>query len=252
MASELGLVDPGLPWHTDRGRVVELGHALARTAGSLAKMALDVALLSQAEVAEVAEPAPGGSSTLPQKRNPVGSALVRACARGVAGQALVLTAALEQEQERAAGAWQSEWPALGEALRFTAGATAGMAAVLEGLAVDERRMRANLDAGGGLVMSEAVMMALAGKIGRQAAHDLVEKAVRRAATGLPFREALLADPHVEEHLGGSGVDAALDPARYLGAAEVLVKRALEEFETTRSADERDGRAASGPRHGGAP
>jgi 3-carboxy-cis,cis-muconate cycloisomerase len=235
VAAELGLADPGLPWHAQRGRVADLGHALARAAGTMAKIALDIALLSQTEVGEVVEPAPGGSSALPHKRNPVGSALVRACARGVWGQAQLLSLAVEQEQERAVGAWQSEWPALGEAFRFASGALATMAAVLEGLIVDEARMRVNLEAAGGVLMSESVMMALARKAGRRAARAAVEEAARAAAAGKPFRAALLADRQVTEKLDKAELDAALDPSGYLGAADVFVERALEQYRALRSA-----------------
>jgi 3-carboxy-cis,cis-muconate cycloisomerase len=237
LATELGLAKQVLPWHTNRTRVTELGLLLGLVAGTMGKIALDVVLLSQSEVAEVAEPAMagrGGSSTLPHKRNPVGSALARACVQGVNGQVGVLLAAAAQEQERAAGAWQAEAPAVSEALRLTSGAVALVAEVLEGLTVDAARMRANLDAGGGLVMSESVMMALASKIGRLAAHDLVEQAVRSAAAAkIPFREILLADPAVSEQLSAAELDAALDPGAYLGSALALVDEALSRYESER-------------------
>jgi 3-carboxy-cis,cis-muconate cycloisomerase len=239
LSAELGLAAPALPWHTARGRVAELAGALALAAGATGKIGLDIALLSQTEVAEVAEPhAPGrgGSSTMPQKRNPVGSILVRACVEGAQAQAGLLLAAMAQEHERAAGAWQSEWPALGEALRFTSGALAGIAGVLEGLTVDERRMRANLKATKGLVMAESVMMALAGKIGRQQAHDLVEEAASATASGdLDFREVLRADARVTAGLKDDEIEAALDPRGYLGAADALIDRALEDHRAQRRA-----------------
>src|SRR5256885_2392667 len=118
LAGELGLAEPALPWHAARGRVVEVAGALAIAAGAAAKIAVDVALLAQTEVAEVAEGAPGGSSALPHKRNPVGSVEIDACFRGVQAQVGVLIAAQRAEHERAAGAWQAEWPALSEALRL--------------------------------------------------------------------------------------------------------------------------------------
>jgi 3-carboxy-cis,cis-muconate cycloisomerase len=199
----------------------------------MGKIALDVALLSQTEVGEVAEPAApgrGSSSTMPQKRNPAGSALVRACVIGVNAQAGVLLTAMSQEQERAAGAWQAEWNALTDALLYTSGAVAGMADVLGGLEVDTARMRANLAATRGLVMSEAVMIALGRKIGRLEAHGVVEEASRSAVSGgLALRDVLLADQRVTAELKTEEVDAALDPERYLGSAGALIDRALADY-----------------------
>ncbi|HSR23592.1 MAG TPA: 3-carboxy-cis,cis-muconate cycloisomerase [Candidatus Eisenbacteria bacterium] len=228
LSAELGLAEPVLPWHTARGRVVEVACALAGAAGAAAKIALDVTLLAQSEVAEVAEGAPGGSSALPHKRNPAGSVEVDACFRGVQAQVSVLVGAQRAEHERAAGAWQAEWPALSEALRLAGGACGRARQVVEQLRVDEGRMRANLDLGGGLMLSEHVAMALAARIGRDAAHRRVEAAARRAAGGAAatFRDELLADPEVAAHLGPEGVDRALDPAGYLGSTPALIDRAL--------------------------
>jgi 3-carboxy-cis,cis-muconate cycloisomerase len=226
LCAELDLAEPALPWHTARGRVAELGTALAVAAGAAAKIAVDVALLAQTEVAEVAEGAPGGSSALPQKRNPAGSVEIDACFRGVQAQAGVLIGAMRSEHERAAGAWQAEWPALSEALRLAGGACGRARQVVEQLQVDERRMRANLDATGGLLLSEHVAMALAPAVGRHRAQELVRGAAGRAAGGAAFRAELLADPEIAAHLGPAGVDAALDPARYLGSTPAFIDRAL--------------------------
>lgn len=143
-AEELGLQDPLLPWHARRLRVAELGSALAVAASFAGKIALDVALLAQTEVGEVREPAEGGSSTMPHKRNPVGSTLARACAARARTAAAELVAAVEQEHERAGGAWHVEWGALSDALAFAGGAVAWMRETLAGLEVDEERMRANV------------------------------------------------------------------------------------------------------------
>jgi 3-carboxy-cis,cis-muconate cycloisomerase len=142
-AKELGLDTPILPWHTNRIPVARLGAALAVAAGAVAKIATDVALLAQTEVAEVREPAEGGSSTMPHKHNPVGSTLARACAAGAiaAGQLLLRGV---HEHERATGAWQAEWRALSDALALTGGAAAWMRETLEGLEVDAERMRSNI------------------------------------------------------------------------------------------------------------
>ena len=231
LAAELDLEEPSVPWHSARLRTAELGAALALAAGTLEKIALDVTLLAQTEVGEVAEPSGegrGGSSTLPHKRNPVGSVLAIACARRVRGEASILLAAMAQEHERAAGAWQAEWQALSGALAHTGGAAAAVREVLEGLEVHPERMRANLDATGGLILAEAVSTALAEHVGRGEAHEAVAAAARRATdAGRPFRDELLGDEAVTAHLSEADVDRALDPAGYLGAADAFVERALE-------------------------
>ena len=144
LAEELRLPEPAAPWHTNRVRIAELGAALAITAGAVAKIAVDVGLMSQTEVGEVAEADAGASSTMPQKRNPVGSALAVACARLAAAHAQVLIEALPQEHERALGRWHAEWPALTGALAYGGGAAASADRALDGLTVDTERMNANL------------------------------------------------------------------------------------------------------------
>jgi 3-carboxy-cis,cis-muconate cycloisomerase len=227
LAAELGLAEPLLPWHTDRVRVAELASALGVVAGVLGKIALDVVLLAQTEVAEVTE-AEGGSSTLPQKRNPVHAVLAGAAARRVPGLVATVFAAMPQEHERAAGAWHAEWDTLRELLRLTGGAAAHARTMLGALRVDGRRMRAVLEQGGGMLMAESVAGRLAGALGRGAAQRLVRDRVRRAEElGVPLREVLVNDPEVREHLSAADVDAALDPAAYLGSAGALVDRALQ-------------------------
>lgn len=226
LAKELGLAEPVLPWHASRGRVVEVAMALAVAGGAASKIAVDVALLMQTEVAEAAEGAPGGSSAMPQKRNPVGAVEVDACFRGLQAQVAVLVASQRVEHERAAGAWQAEWPALGEAFRLGGGACGRARLVVEQLRVDEGRMRANLDARGGVMLAEHVAMVLATRVGRPTAYRLVQEAAVRAAAGGSFREELLADADVAAHLSPAEVDAALDPHGYLGSTAALIERAL--------------------------
>jgi 3-carboxy-cis,cis-muconate cycloisomerase len=217
-----------------------LGAALAIAAGTLAKIALDVALLAQTEVGEVAEPAGagrGGSSTLPHKRNPVGSVLTRACARRVQAAATVLLGALEQEHERAAGAWQAEWEALRDALALCGGAAASLREVLEGLEVRPERMRANLELTGGLLMSERVAGLVAERGGGEEGRDAVQAAAQRAAAGgRPLRDELAREAAVREVLSEEELDDALDPEGYLGSAGTLVDRALEEHRREREGD----------------
>jgi 3-carboxy-cis,cis-muconate cycloisomerase len=230
LAEELGLEEPVVPWHTSRARLAELGAALALAAGALEKVAQDVTLLAQTEVAEVAEPAGdgrGASSTLPHKRNPVGSVLAIACARRVRGEASILLGAMAQEHERAAGAWQAEWEALSGALAYTGGAAAALREALEGLEVRPQRMRENLDITGGLVLAESVSMALRERVGRSEAHRLVEAASRRSVErSRPFREELLGDEAIRAELSEDEIDRALDVDGYASEAAALVERAL--------------------------
>jgi 3-carboxy-cis,cis-muconate cycloisomerase len=168
---------------------------------------------------------------MPQKRNPARSTLARAGARLAAAHASVLTGGLEQEHERAAGAWQAEWDALSGALAYTGGALDAVADALESLDVDVERMRRNLDATGGLVLSERITFLLAERLGRSEAQDVVRGAATRAAgSGATFRDELLADPRTG--LDPSELAAALDPTAYLGSAGALVDRALALYEAS--------------------
>jgi 3-carboxy-cis,cis-muconate cycloisomerase len=229
MARELGLAEPALPWHTARGRVVELGSALAVLSGSLAKIALDIVLLAQTEVGEVAEPrgdGRGGSSTLPHKRNPIGSTLTLACARRVQAYAGLLAASMAQEHERAIGAWHAEWDGLAGALSCSAGAARSLRDVLEGLEVRPERMRENLDLTRGLIMTERIQQLLAARVGRELATEIVALAADRTAAGTrTLGDELGSDARMP--LTGAELAGALDPAAYLGAAGLFIDRALE-------------------------
>jgi 3-carboxy-cis,cis-muconate cycloisomerase len=228
LADELGLVEPVLPWHTNRTRIAELGAALATTAGVLGKIGLDVVLLAQTEVGELREGPNGGSSTLPHKRNPVASTLARACARLVGGYASVLASSLAQEHERAAGAWHAEWDALSGALAYTGGGAHAIAAAIASLEVDTERMRANLDATNGLVVAERVSFLLAERYGRAEGHEIARAAAHRAAeSGRSYAEELRADARVE--LADEELAEALNPTAYLGSAEAFVDRALARY-----------------------
>ncbi len=236
LAAELDLVNPPLPWHASRGRVLALATALGILTAAVGKTAQDVVLLAQSEVAEVSEgaqPGRGGSSTMPQKQNPVGAVEVLACVRGVNAQVGLLMGAALQEHERAAGGWQAEWPAISELLRLTAGAVSRTAEMLGDLQVHTDRMASNLAQGGGMIMSESVMMALAKRTGSLRAHDLVGRVGATAVnSGRGFRSELKADAEISQHLKEADIDAALDPNRYLGSAEALVDRAIAAYRST--------------------
>jgi 3-carboxy-cis,cis-muconate cycloisomerase len=233
-AERLGLAEPPLPWHTTRVPVAELGAALALAAGALEKVALDVTLMAQTEVGELAERSEGGrggSSTLPHKRNPVGAVRCAASARMARAAAAALIGGMAQEHERASGgAWHGEWPALSDALALTGGAAWSLGESLDGLEVDTDAMSRNLELTGGLLMAESVTMAMAGELGRGEAKRIVGAASARAASeGRPFRDVLGEDGDVTRVLGEEGIDRALDPAAYLGSAGAFVDRALERY-----------------------
>ena len=229
-ARELGLAEPTVPWHTDRTRVAEIGGSLSLVAGVLGKISLDVILMAQTEVGEVTEPADegrGGSSTLPHKRNPILSVTAAANTRRVQALAQTLYGAMAGEHERAAGAWHAEWEALSDALALTGGAAAAVREATEGLEVHPEKMRQNLDETGGMLMAENVTMVVADRLGRLEAHEIVGAAARRASdAGRPFRDELLAEPALREQLSAEEIDAALDPAGYLGSVGEFIDRAL--------------------------
>jgi 3-carboxy-cis,cis-muconate cycloisomerase/3-oxoadipate enol-lactonase len=229
-AAELGLAEPVLAWHTNRTRVAELAGALGVAAGVLGKIALDVTLLAQTEIGEVSEPAGegrGGSSTLPHKSNPVGAVLVVAGTRRVPGLVATVLGSMAQEHERATGAWHAEWEPQAELLRLVGGAAARTRELLHGLEVHPQRMRANLEATGGLLMAERVAAALAGPLGPGPATELLRRLSQAVAgTGRPLRQVLADDPAVGEHLDPAAIDRLLDPEGYLGSASALIDRAL--------------------------
>jgi 3-carboxy-cis,cis-muconate cycloisomerase len=235
-AAEVRLREPAVPWHAERGSIAEIGSALALISGALDKIALDIILLAQSELSEVlpgGEGRQGGSSTLPHKRNPVAAVLTRACVRLAQAQSEVLERGMAHELERAAGAWQAEWPALSGALAYTGGAAQWLRQALDGLQVQRERMRANLDATDGLIMAERVSMALAERMGRDGAHDLVRRLTRHSAEeGKSLTDMLLGDPAVRAHLSKEEIEHAMDPAGYLGSANAFVDRALAAYEAS--------------------
>ena len=230
-ALELGLSEAPVPWHTDRVRISEIGSALSLLAGVLAKISYDVVLMAQTEVGELSEPAGvgrGGSSTLPHKRNPILSVTAAANARRVQSLAHTLQAAAAQEHERAAGAWHSEWETFSEAHALAGGAAANVREVAEGLEVRPEKMLENLGATKGMFLAENVATILSTKLGRLEAHGLVEAACRRALSeSRHLREELMRDKRIGQVLTEGDIDAALDPAGYLGSAGAFVDRALE-------------------------
>jgi 3-carboxy-cis,cis-muconate cycloisomerase len=230
LMQELGLGQPEIAWHTLRDRIAEVGCFLALVTGTLGKIALDVKLLMQTEVAEVFEPfheARGSSSTMPQKRNPISCLYVHATSALVRQNAAALLEAAVADHERSTGPWEIEWIALPEIFLLASGALAQTRGLVEGLQVDAQRMRANLDLTLGTIMSEAVMMGLAPHLGRQRAHDLVYDICRQVAgTGRPLVDLLADNTEVSRHLSRGALERMVEPTTYLGLAGEMVDRVL--------------------------
>jgi len=230
LAEELRLPLPELPWHSQRDRMAEVATTLGLCVGTLGKIARDIALHAQTEIAEVFEPAAegrGGSSTMPHKRNPVTAAVVLAAATRVPTLVSTMLTAMVQEEERGLGGWHAEWETLPEIVRLTAGALHHMAETAPRLEIDAERMKQNLELTHGLIYAEAVTMALAQDIGKAAAHQLVEAACARAQKEKRhLRDVIGEDAQVSKHLSPSELKGLFDPRRYLGEAEAFVDRAL--------------------------
>jgi 3-carboxy-cis,cis-muconate cycloisomerase len=230
LMKELNLGVPAIAWHTARDTIAEVGCFLGLVTGTCGKIALDVKLLTQTEVAEVSEPfhhGRGGSSTMPQKRNPISSVYISAVSAVVRQQVAALLDAMVEDHERATGPWQIEWIVLPEIFCLTAGALSQTLFMLNGLQVDEKKMRANLDLTNGLVVSEAVMMGLGPYLGRQYAHDLVYDICRQViATGRPLLDLLAENEEITKHLDRATLKKLCDPANYLGEAGAMVDRVL--------------------------
>ncbi|MFC3226303.1 3-carboxy-cis,cis-muconate cycloisomerase [Marinibaculum pumilum] len=225
LAEELDLGLPAMPWHAQRDGPAELAGWLSLTTGALGKFGQDAMLLAQSEVAEMRESGDagrGGSSTMPQKANPVSAEALVALARFNAGMVGQMHQALVHAQERDGAAWQQEWLALPQMLVAAGAALRHAAAMAEGLQVDADRMRATLDASNGLLLAEAASFALAAHMPRPQAQDLVKRA---------SLTALAEDRHLMDLLAGmtdAPVDwqALKDPAGYLGAADSFIDGAL--------------------------
>ena len=231
IAAEFGLAAPPAPWHVARDGMAETVGLLGLVCGSLAKMAHDLILLAQSEVGEVAEPyvpGRGGSSTMPQKRNPIASAYVLAAQRGVQALVPLMQGAMTDQHERGAGPWQAELLALPQAFVLTHGALLHARLLAEGMVVDAGRMRRNLDASQGAIVAEAVMMGLAPKLGREAAHHAVQRAT---ALGGHLADALGRDPEVTAVMDETAIRRLTDPAGYLGSTNAFIDRVLADAQT---------------------
>jgi adenylosuccinate lyase len=230
-AERLGLGTPRTPWLTARDGVAEFMTLLALVTGTLAKIGNEIYELQRPELGEVREPAVDGvvgSITMPHKRNPELSEHLDTLARVVRADAAVAVEGVVAQHERDGRAWKAEWAVLPEACALTATALRFGGALLEGLQVDPERMAANVAAHRGYLLSEPVMRALADRLGKHVAQEVVHAAAMRGLdAGLSLRAALESDPTVSAHLGPDDLDALLDPSRALGAAPAFVDAVLE-------------------------
>jgi adenylosuccinate lyase len=238
-ADELDLGVPETPWITARDRVAEFATLLALVTGTLSKIGNEIYELQRPELGELSEPfTPGqvGSITMPHKRNPELAEHLDTLGRVVRANAGLAIEGMTALHERDGRGWKAEWLLVPESSLLSGAALGYAARLLEGLVVHGERMRANLDAQRGYVLSEPVLRRLSAKLGKHAAHEAVyaatmaglEKGVDLATA---LRDAgLVADGALTE----DELAEALDPAGALGAATAFVDRVLE-------ADERHSR-----------
>ena len=233
LRDELGFGESAAaPWHTQRDELATLICACGVLTGSLGKMARDISLLMQNEVGEAFEPGGdgrGGSSTMPNKRNPTACVLTLAAADRVPGLVASFLSAMVQEHERGVGGWQAEWPIVAAVIQSTGVAIASMAEAAQGLSVDAQKMRLNIENTNEAIFAERAMMMLAAKLGRDAAHKILNAAVKKSAEERTSLSAVLAGiPEVTMHLGPTELNHLGTPEQYLGSAEVLRKALVSE------------------------
>lgn len=233
MMKALGLKAPNITWHTARDSWAELVSVFALMAATFAKIANEIAILMRSEVGELSEPfevGRGASTTLPQKRNPISCEPIIAIApklRELVGSQLT---AMIQEHERGVGQMNIEWMVIPEAFVLMSGSLKHTRFILENLWVGEVTMRKNLDLGGGLLMSEAVMMGLAPKIGKAKAHHLVYAAASKAHENkTTLKEALMQEAEITTVLSASEIDTLIDPVYYLGVSEKMIDQVLKKL-----------------------
>ena len=230
LAAELGLRDPEITWHVARDGLVEIVTVLAAIGGSVAKIGTDVAMMCSTEFGEVAEPfveGRGASSTMPQKRNPISCELMIAAAGLLRERASSMLDAMVHDFERATGPWHVEWSALPDAFLLLSSSLHQADFVIAGLRVDTKRMRENLDLSRGLVVAEAVMMALAPVLGRHVAHESVYGACRRALeNGTDLASELRRDDDIARVLAPEAIDRVCEPTGYLGSAQAFTRAVL--------------------------
>jgi 3-carboxy-cis,cis-muconate cycloisomerase len=227
LAEELHLALPEMPWHAHRDRFAEVATTLALCAGTLGKIARDLALQMQTEMSEVSLAEHGGSSTMPHKHNPVSAAIALTAAMRIPGLTSTMLSAMVQEHERGLGGWHAEWDTLPEIVQLTAGSIHHMIKAVKGIEINTDRMLENLEQTQGLIFAEAAMMALAKHTGRDAAHKIMDAASHRAITERRhLRSVLVEDVAVTKYLSASEIDGLFDPLSYVGVARQFIDRVL--------------------------
>ena len=234
LARLLQLREALMPWHAHRDALAEVAATLGILVGTLGKMARDISMAMQTEVAELSEPSEegrGGSSTMPHKRNPVACAAVLSAAARVPGLVATMLSTMVQEHERGLGGWQAEWDTLPQIFRLTAGGLRQTRQMLDGLQVSPDAMRKNLEITRGLIFAETVSTALTKHLGRSEAHRLVEHACSKAmADGSGLEEVLADDARVTKFLTRAELHELFDPQHSLGSSQEfidLVRQSLE-------------------------
>lgn len=230
LANELGLNVPDVSWHSIRDNFCEVSGWLAIVGASLGKIAYDVMLMMQTEIQEVAEPflhGRGSSSTMPQKRNPISSEIMLACSKLLREHHSSMLDAMVLDHERATGQWHVEWNAIPNSFIIASSSFKSARFLLEGLEVSPENMKKNIDKTNGLIVAEAVMMALAPHIGRQVAHDIVYDCCRQTIkNNIPFVDSLLADKNISKIFNENDLLEIVNPSNYLGAAPAMANKLL--------------------------
>jgi 3-carboxy-cis,cis-muconate cycloisomerase len=230
MGELLYLNNPGHSWHTQRDYVMRIATTLSILTGNIGKIAKDISLLMQTEIAEVMEPAAagkGGSSTMPHKRNPVGCVAILANTARIPGLIATLFSCMLQDHERATGLWHAEWETMAEIVQLTAGCVSKAVEITDGLEVRTEQMLHNLELTKGLIYAENVSLALAEKIGKQEAHALIEAYSKEAlANNIHLRELLLSKPNITQQLSTAQIESLFDPAESIGLCKELVNQVL--------------------------
>jgi len=230
MMSHLNLQVPAITWHTARDSWAEVVSLFAMMTATFAKIANEVAILMRSEVGELSEPfevGRGASTTLPQKRNPISCEPIIAIAPRMRELVSSQLTAMIQEHERGVGQMNIEWMVIPESFIYMSGSLKHTRFILENLWVGEETMRKNLDLGGGLLMSEAVMMGLAPKVGKAKAHHLVYDAASKAhEEGTTLKKALMADVEIMKQLSEKEIEQLIDPINYVGCVEEMIQQVL--------------------------
>ena len=230
MSKILDLKDPSVSWHTQRDRFVEIWTTLGILVGTISKIAKDISLMMQTEIAEVYEPSgagKGGSSTMPHKRNPVSCIAILAIAQRMPPLVSTMLASMTQDHERATGAWHAEWETLADIVKLSGGAVLQAVEMTDGLEVNTDKMLENLDCTEGLIFAENVSLALSAKIGKAAAHHAVEAACKTAvSTKKHLKTVLKSDKSVAQCLSSEELKACFDPKNSLGLCDVFIDKVL--------------------------